>query len=142
MEKGGAQDVACAPRREWLEDELEPELPEAREVRLTGDRLVDPSEIKARRVGVVESALVVLRRVEQVIGFPAELELHSLVDAEGLGEVDVELLERRAANVRVADRQHASHVLFADDERRRGAAGLDRVGCQRISRITIGVALI
>src|SRR5215468_969979 len=107
MEKDGAQDVACAPRRECLEDELEPELPEAREVRLTGGRFVDPAEINARRVGVVESALVVLRRVEQVIGFPAELELHSLVDAEGLGEVDVELLERRAANVRVADRQHA-----------------------------------
>src|SRR5262245_51357733 len=107
-----------------LEDELEPELPEAREVRLTSDRLVNSAEIKAIRVGG-ESALVVLRRVEHVVGFPAELEPHPLVDAEGLGEVDVELFKRRAANVRVADRQHARHILFADDERRRGAAGLD-----------------
>src|SRR5215831_6747994 len=44
-----------------LEDELEPELPEAREVRLSGRRFIDRAELRAIRVGVI-CALVVHRR--------------------------------------------------------------------------------
>ena len=85
-----------------LENELEPKLEEAWEIRLGCDVLVDATKISAAGVGVI-SAFIVLRRIEQIVGFSAELEPHPFADAEGLGEVDVELFERGAADARIAD---------------------------------------
>src|SRR5262249_20109346 len=104
------------------EQHLEPELPEAREVGLTDLVLVNRTEISVGRV-LEEGAFVVLRRVEDVGSFAGELESHPLRDAEGLGEVHVELLEAGPANLVRSNWRRTRLEWLADDERWRGAAG-------------------
>src|SRR5262249_20617054 len=130
------------PAAPWycvLEQELEPELEEAREVRLHGCGFVDRAELDAIRVGVV-TALVVHSRVEDVVGFGAELEPHPLTNAEHFGEVEVELLEPRTTNTWVADRSRPRGERLADEERRRSAAIGNGVGQQCIGQIAVRIA--
>src|SRR5262249_7871052 len=127
------------PSQCGLKQELEPELEEAREVRLHGRSFIDRAELDAVRVGVV-TALVVHRRVKDVVCFGAELEPHPLANAEHLGKVEVELLEPRATNTWVADRCRPRGERLANEERPRSAAIGNRVGQQRVGQIAVPIA--
>src|SRR4026207_906018 len=81
--------------RVQLEQALEAKLPEPREVGLSVRGSINRAELCAIRIGVV-GALVVHWRVEDIVRLGAKLESHPFIDAERLGEVQIELLERRA----------------------------------------------
>jgi hypothetical protein len=106
-----------------LEQHLEPELPEAREIGLPDVVLVDRAEFGVGR-GLIEGALVVHRRVEDVVSLAAELESHPLRDLERLGEIHVELLEAGTSHLVRTNWREARCERLADDERRRCTAGV------------------